>query len=57
MTSTLSELLPTSATAALSKKADSSTSFDLSNAQNEVLRHELLEFFKTTVEDELTEKV
>jgi hypothetical protein len=32
-------------------------SIDLSNAQNEVLRPELVEFFKTTVEDKLTGKV
>jgi hypothetical protein len=32
-------------------------SIDLSNAQNEVLRPELVEFFKTTVEDKLISKV
>jgi hypothetical protein len=38
-------------------KSDHTEPICLSNAQNEVLRPELVEFFKTTVEDQLTSKV
>ena len=34
-----------------------STAIDLSNAQNQVLRPELLEFLKTVVDDRLTTEV
>lgn len=36
---------------------DVSTAIDLSTAQNQVIRPELLEFFKSLVEDKMTEKV
>ena len=37
--------------------SDLANAIDLSNAQNEVLRPELVEFCKTTIEDKLTGKV
>ena len=36
---------------------DVSTTIDLSTAQNQVIRPELLEFFKSVVEDKITEQV
>lgn len=48
---------PSSAASLPSQQDPESVAIDLSNAENEVLRSELLEFFKTTVEDKLTEKV
>lgn len=36
---------------------DDSTAIDLSTAQSELIRPELLEFFKTLVENKMTEKV
>lgn len=56
-TETLNQLLPKAAAVAPPKNYDPATAVDLSSAQNDVLRPELLEFFKTTVEDELTEEV
>ncbi|ORX90764.1 pyridoxal phosphate-dependent transferase [Clohesyomyces aquaticus] len=57
MGKTLVELLPkTAAAAAPLKGYDAATAIDLSNSQNEVIRHELQEFFKTTVEDNMTSK-
>jgi hypothetical protein len=57
MDRTLEEFLPTIAAAAPPRDYDPSTAVDLSSAQNEVLRPELLEFFKSTVEDKVTDKV
>lgn len=51
---TLDELLPVFAAAAPPKQYNPTSAVDLSNAQNEVLRSELLEFFKSTIEDQLT---
>jgi hypothetical protein len=53
----LAESLPSIAAAAPPKHYDATTAVDLSSAQNEVLRPELLEFFKSTVEDQVTNKV
>ena len=39
------------------KNYNSETAIDLSRGQNEVLRSELLEFLKTTVEEKLTGEV
>jgi hypothetical protein len=50
---TLGQFLPPIAP----KQYDASTAIDLSSAQNEVLRPELLEFFKSTVENNVTSKV
>jgi hypothetical protein len=57
MVNALDELRTQSAKFVPAKIYDSAETIDLSDAQNEVLRPELLEFFKTTVEDKLTEKV
>lgn len=54
---TLTDLLPAFAAAAPPKQFDPTTAVDLSTAQNEVLRPELLEFFKSTVEDKVTSEV
>ncbi|KAF2465686.1 PLP-dependent transferase [Lindgomyces ingoldianus] len=55
MDKTLQELLPKAAAAvATPKNYDPSTAIDLSSAHNAVIRDELQEFFKTTVEDRLT---
>ena len=54
---TLKELLPAFAAAAPPGQYDPTTAVDLSTAQNEVLRPELLEFFKRTVEDKVTSEV
>jgi hypothetical protein len=51
---TLDGLLPG---AAAPPHAYLNAAIDLSNAQNEVLRPELLEFFKSTVEDKVTSNV
>ncbi|KAJ4371194.1 hypothetical protein N0V83_004410 [Neocucurbitaria cava] len=51
---TLDELLPGFAAAAPPKQYDPTTSIDLSTAQNEVLRPELIELFKSTVNDKIT---
>jgi hypothetical protein len=50
---TLEQFLPPIAP----KQYDASTAVDLSSAQNEVLQPELLEFFKSTVENNITSKV
>lgn len=57
MSRAVQEILPVSAAHALPKNYNASTAIDLSNGQNEVLRKELQEFFKTAVEDELTADV
>jgi len=49
--------LNTGSTQHSTTKFDHTELINLSNAQNEVLRPELVEFFKTTVEDKLTGKV
>jgi len=54
---TLKQLLPAFAAAAPPKHYNPTTAVDLSTAQNEVLRPELLEFFKSTVEDKVTSQV
>lgn len=54
---TLGEFLPTIAATAPPKQHDATTAVDLSSAQNEVLRPELLEFFKSTLENGVTSKV
>ncbi|KAF2036608.1 PLP-dependent transferase [Setomelanomma holmii] len=51
---TLDQLLPGFAAAAPPQHNSPNSLIDLSNAQNEVLRPELLEFFKSTVEDRVT---
>ena len=56
MSRTLDNLTSSSA-AAPPKIHDPTAYVDLSDAQNEVLRPELLEFFKTTIEAKLTKKV
>ena len=53
----LQELVPAFAAAAPPKQYNPATAVDLSSAQNEVLRAELLELFKTTVEDKVTSEV
>jgi hypothetical protein len=57
MQTTLEDILPTIAAAAPPAQYNPTTAIDLSNAQNEVLRPELLDFFKTTVEKGVTSKV
>ncbi|KAF1961735.1 PLP-dependent transferase [Byssothecium circinans] len=57
MVHALEDLIPKAAATAAPEKCDLATCIDLSNAQNEVLRPELLEFFKTAVEDRATQKV
>lgn len=57
MQKTLDELVPVFAAAAPPPQCNPTSAVDLSNAQNEVLRSELLEFFKSTIEDQLTSKV
>lgn len=54
---TLDELLPGFAAAAPPKQYDPTTSVDLSTAQNDVLRPELIELFKSTVNDKITGQV
>jgi hypothetical protein len=54
---TLDALLPAFAAGAPPKHCDPSTTIDLSRALNEVIRPELLEFFKGIVEHELTSEV
>ncbi|KAH8725120.1 pyridoxal phosphate-dependent transferase [Phaeosphaeriaceae sp. PMI808] len=57
---TLMEFKPAFATASATpqpKQHDSTATVDLSCAQNKVLRPELLEFFKSTVEDNVTSSV
>ena len=56
MRTALDELLPRIEAQAPHKLYDPSTAYDLSCAQNEVLREELMEFFKTAVEDKLVDK-
>jgi hypothetical protein len=55
MERTLGEFL--SKAAAPPQQYHSTTAVDLSSAQNEVLRPELLEFFKSTVDDNATSRV
>lgn len=57
MSNALEELLPQIEAVAPHKLYDPTTAVDLSSAQNEVLRPELIEFFKTTVENKLTTEV
>jgi hypothetical protein len=57
MQATLDDILPTIAAAAPPAKYNSTDAIDLSNAQNEVLRPELLEFFKRIVENDVTSQV
>jgi hypothetical protein len=57
MERTLEEFLPTTAAAAPPRQYNATTAVDLSRAQNEVLRPELLEFFKSTVDDKATSQV
>jgi hypothetical protein len=53
----LDEVLPSITAAATPQHYDATAAVDLSSAQNEVLRPELVEFFKSTVEDKVTGKV
>lgn len=57
MEKTLNELLPAAKAVAPLLECDRTTAIDLSNAQNEVLRSELLDFFKSTVDDSVTSQV
>jgi hypothetical protein len=57
MSRTLHELRPKSAAVAPYRNYNAATAIDLSNAQNEVLRVELQEFFTTTIEDKLSPEV
>jgi hypothetical protein len=57
MERTLGEFLPTRAAAAPPRHYNPTTAVDLSSAQNEVLRPELLEFFKSIVDDKATSQV
>lgn len=57
MQKTLDELLPVFTTATPQKHHNLTTCIDLANAQNEVLRSELVELFKSTVEDKVTSQV
>jgi hypothetical protein len=57
MERTLKEILPTIAAAAPLTQYNPTDAIDLSNAQNEVLRPELLQFFKSVVEKKVTSKV
>ena len=53
----LNDLLPRLTASAPPAQYNPSNANDLSIAQNEVLRPELLEFFKSTIEDKATSKV
>jgi aspartate/methionine/tyrosine aminotransferase len=53
----LKELLPAIAAAAPPRQYNPTTAIDLSTAQNEVLRPELLEFFKSIIENRVTSEV
>lgn len=57
MDTALKELLPRTAAHAPPKNYNITTAIDLSNAQNEVLRKELQEFFTTMVENKLESQV
>jgi hypothetical protein len=57
MQKTLTSLLPAQRQTAPPTQYNPATAIDLSNAQNEVLRAELLEFLKSVVEDGFTDKV
>lgn len=57
MRATLKALAPTPHNVASQAFADDSTTIDLSTAQSELIRPELLEFLKTLVEEKMTEKV
>jgi len=54
---TLEDLLPAIAAGAPPNKYDATTAVDLSSAQNEVLRPELVRLLQSTVEDKVTTKV
>ncbi|KAK7179888.1 PLP-dependent transferase [Paraphaeosphaeria sporulosa] len=56
MRATLKALAPTPHDVASQAFAHDSTTIDLSTAQSELIRPELLEFLKTLVEDKMTEK-
>ncbi|KAF2634811.1 PLP-dependent transferase [Massarina eburnea CBS 473.64] len=53
MINSLEDLLPRFSAADPPERYNSDISIDLSNAQNEVLRPELLEFFRTNIEDKV----
>ena len=57
MSKALEELLPASAAQAPPENYNAATAIDLATGQNEVIRKELLEFFKTTIESRLTANV
>jgi hypothetical protein len=57
MENVLNELQTKSANLVPTKRFDPTETINLSSAQNEVLRPELVEFFKTAVEDKLTGEV
>ncbi|KAF2853187.1 PLP-dependent transferase [Plenodomus tracheiphilus IPT5] len=57
MERTLNALLPTLTAAAPPPLYDPTTAIDLSSAQNEVIRPELLEFYKSTVEENVASQV
>jgi gliotoxin/aspirochlorine biosynthesis aminotransferase len=57
MARTLQELQPKSVALAPYRNYNAGTAIDLSNAQNEVLRAELQEYFTTTIEDKLLSEV
>ncbi|KAH3904619.1 hypothetical protein HBI56_214050 [Parastagonospora nodorum] len=54
---TLEDLLPAIAAGAPPRQYDATTAVDLSSAQNEVLRPELVRLLQSTVEDKITSKV
>jgi hypothetical protein len=54
---TLEEFIPTVAAAAPPSQYDSATAVDLSSAQNELLRPELVHLLQSIVEDKITSKV
>ncbi|KAF2187328.1 PLP-dependent transferase [Zopfia rhizophila CBS 207.26] len=56
MVKALQDLLPTAAAIAPPSNFDPTTAIDLSDAQNSCIRDEVQEFFKTIVEEKLTEK-
>jgi len=57
MNETLAALLPAATPPSHQYNSNATAVVDLSTAQNEVIRPELLEFFKSTVEDKVTSAV
>lgn len=57
MRATLDAHAPNSHRVESQASADGCNAIDLSTAQSEIIRPELLEFFKTLVEDKMTDKV